>query len=59
MKTEQQLSLYINKSSGSCRKCKEKNLWYYIWETFDESHADYHYCCKSCHYDFWVDGPDY
>lgn len=42
-----------------CRKCKEVGtIELSVWESSCGGYEDYHYRCKSCGGDWWIDGPD-
>lgn len=45
-------------SNYKCIHCDSKNLEYCMWESYDEAHEDYHYHCKDCNEEWWIEGLD-
>lgn len=41
-----------------CGKCPSQAVERQVWESSDGGFEDYHYTCKSCGHNWWVDGPD-
>ena len=39
-----------------CRKCDSDDVWY---QRSNDEYEDTHYECRSCGYDWWVEGLDY
>lgn len=42
----------------TCRKCASVEVEYREWESSDGAYEDYHYRCKSCGRDWWIEGAD-
>jgi hypothetical protein len=41
-----------------CRKCGEKQVTMYTWESSCGGYEDYRFTCRACKATWWVDGID-